>query len=373
MKILYLTLANIDDRSFGGAIRGNDIRDALLALGTVHTLVVQGGHEARLEPDWDEREVRHATLNRSGASPAALAQRWRVRRWVARTVAGGDYDIIVARYLGLALYVPFGRWRRLVLDADDIFKSGPAGEAPAPLTKAKLRLRNALAAALLGFARHAWFVNPQDASRAGRRGSSLLGNAIAMPPLQRLRAKPVPGRLLMVGFFEHPPNAEGLRWFASNVLPALRAQDSRVELHAVGRHSAALADDFAEGVRLRGHVADLAAEYDQACIVIAPIFSGGGTQIKVIDALAHARPLVASAFTQAGFAPDLCDERDLLVASADPAAWIAQCMRLLADPALGARLGEAGCAAVRTRYGTEHLAEQVARTLQPLARELRKD
>ena len=116
----------------------------------------------------------------------------------------------------------------------------------------------------------------------------------------------------MVGFYEHPPNASGLRWFAAHVLPTLASRFESVELHAVGKYPASLKSELPSTVVLRGFVPDIAAEYDQAALVIAPIEYGGGTQIKVIEALAFGRPLVASAFSHIGFSEHLRNEERLV-------------------------------------------------------------
>ncbi|RYZ58015.1 MAG: glycosyltransferase, partial [Proteobacteria bacterium] len=160
------------------------------------------------------------------------------------------------------------------------------------------------------------------------------------------RPAPVPGRLLMVGLLEHAPNAVGLRRFVDEVLPSVRERVPGAELHAVGFHGVNFASTFGSavdvpGLVLRGFVEDLAQEYARASVVIAPIFTGGGTQIKVIDALAHERPLVASPFAYGGFAADLKAPDHLRVAR-DPAEWIEHCVALLKDPAAAEALAARG-------------------------------
>jgi len=71
-------------------------------------------------------------------------------------------------------------------------------------------------------------VNPTDAARIGTDRISWVGNAITLPASERLRQPAVAGRILMVGFYEHPPNASGLRWFAAHVLPTLASRFERV-------------------------------------------------------------------------------------------------------------------------------------------------
>lgn len=361
-QILFLTLAEVDDRSFGGAIRSNDMRDALQQAGHVDTLVIHGASRFALDAAWDERRVKHATFGRGGLSLIALGQRRQIQAWVERTLAAKHYDVIVARYLGLALFVQLKHCGRLVLDADDIFKTPPASAAGSHLVRLKFALRNGVAAVLLRLARHVWVVNPRDGGRLPSRRTSKLPNAISLPALNPTRAPAVGGRVLMVGYFEHPPNAEGLQWFVERVLPSLAVRFPCIELHAIGKHPPQFAERFSGPVSIRGFVDDLAKEYERAALVIAPIRSGGGTQIKVLEALAHGRPLVSSRFAHAGFAEHLVDEDHLLVADAE-AHWIDACVRILGHPTESESLAARGLAAVRSHYGVEQMTRAIRQTI----------
>ena len=361
-QILFLTLAEVDDRSFGGAIRSNDMRSALQQAGHVDTLVIHGASRLAIDEGWDERRVKRATFSRGGLSPAALGQRRQIRSWVARTLAAKHYDVIVARYLGLALFVRLRHWRKLVLDADDIFKTPPASASTSRVARLKFALRNGAATALLRLARHVWVVNPRDGARFPSRRTSPLPNAVSLPALNPKRGPAVGGRILMVGYFEHPPNAEGLQWFVDRILPTLAARFPGLELHAIGKHPPRFAERFAGPVSIRGFVEDLAKEYEQAALVIAPIRSGGGTQIKVLEALAQGRPLISSRFAHAGFAEHLIGDEHLLIADAE-ADWIGACVRVLGNPTESESLAARGHAAVRRRYGVEQMTSVIDQTI----------
>jgi glycosyltransferase involved in cell wall biosynthesis len=360
VKILLLTLADVDDRSYGGALRSAHIRNALARSGDVDTLVIHGAPDFRMDTAWDHRRSKTATFNLFTPSLAWLRQRRAIRRWVERAEAEGRYDVIVARYLGLALFLPASAWSRLVLDADDIFKSAPAG-APSRVLRLKYRLRNLVARVALRLPRHVWFVNPRDDVKVRRQRSSWLPNIVRAPDAAGGAAR-VADRVLMVGFFDHRPNAEGLRWFCERVLPALVRGFPGARLHAVGAHSAELAADLAGKVHFAGFVEDLASEYARASLVIAPVGSGGGTQIKVIDALAHARPLVASPFAHAGFAGHLKSGEHLLVA-ADEGRWIEHCSWVFEHQEKAQAMAEKGRDIVRQHFGPERMFAEVKRTL----------
>ncbi len=348
-------------------MRSNDIRGALQQLADVDTLVIHGASRFAREASWNGQRVKHATYSQRGLSLTALAQRRQIRAWVTDTIKAGRYDVIVARYLGLALFVPFGQWRRLVLDADDIFKTPPASGSVSRAVRLKFGLRNAVAAGLLRLAGHVWVVNPLDGARLPSRRVSQLPNAVSLPHLGQLRRPPIARRILMVGYFEHPPNAEGLDWFVSRVLPKLAERLPGVELHAIGKHPPQFSERFSGRVVVRGFVDDLAKEYAQAALVIAPIRYGGGTQIKVLEALAHGRPLVSSTFAHAGFAPHLVDGEHLLAAETEEA-WLHACTWVLEHPDLSESLAVQGCSAVHGTYGTENMISVIKRAIHGLVK-----
>lgn len=360
-RILYLTPTPVDDRSFGGAIRSNDLRRALGEVGEVGTLVLQGGPVFGIDPAWQPGRVRTLTYTARGPSWRGWRDLVRVRRCIAALIEEHRPDVIVARYAGQAGFVPRQAWSRLIVDPDDVYKSlGP--EQGGRLARWRMGLRNLLVARMLRRARHVWLVNPRDQGRLGLARSSLLGNVVPVPPRRPLADAAVPGRILMVGFFPHPPNAQGLRFFAREVLPELRRRVPGVELHAIGKCPPDLAAELAGEVAVRGYVDDLATEYARAALVVAPIFSGAGTQIKVIDALAHARPLVASGFACEGFAFALHDRQHLRVAGDAPADWVTVCAEVLADPARE-NMATRGHDCVAECFGPDSMLRAVRQTL----------
>ena len=363
LKVLFLTPTDVGDRSFGGAIRSSDLRKALLEVAEVDTLVLQGGPRFGIEAAWNDERVKHLTYTARGASLDGLRQIVRVRRMVGELLAARGYDYIVARYLGQAMFVPWAEWRgRLIVDPDDVYKS--LGEsAPSWLARLKVRVRNEAVARLLRKARHVWIVNPGDSARLRLARASMLGNIVVIPPLVRPRPPAMARRIMMVGFFPHPPNTEGLRWFVNEVLPGLSARFPSLQLHAVGKPPPGMASNGA--LVVRGFVDDIAAEYASAAFVIAPIFAGAGSQIKVIDALANERPLVTSTFALASFTTHLKAGDHVLVADSVPD-WIESCVRILEDPARAEQMAVRGRETVRANFGFEALVAGVRSTLEEL-------
>jgi polysaccharide biosynthesis protein PslH len=144
------------------------------------------------------------------------------------------------------------------------------------------------------------------------------------------------------------PNADGLRYFLAEIWPLILAGRPTARLRVLG--PAPPHDIVAlkqPGVTLEGFVKDIAAEVGRAAVVIAPLRIGGGTRLKVLEALALGRAVVATSIGAEGI--DLTHERDVLLADA-PRTFADAVLRLLADPGEASALGRRGRRRVEQSY-----------------------
>jgi glycosyltransferase involved in cell wall biosynthesis len=171
--------------------------------------------------------------------------------------------------------------------------------------------------------------------------------------------------LLFTGTLSYPPNAEALVWLLEEVWPRVRAQVPDARLRVVGRgapeRARALADDHVE---LAGWVEDIVPWYDRAAVVLAPMLSGGGTRLKILDALASGRALVTTAAGAEGI-PLVSGEHALIADGAD--AFAGAVVRTLRDGRLRARLGSSGRRLAETRYDWAAIGDRLAELLAGLA------
>jgi len=162
-------------------------------------------------------------------------------------------------------------------------------------------------------------------------------------------ADPLGGRppsLLFIGNFVHPPNVTAATRLANNILPLVRAVVPDAELTIVGpAPPATLRGRASEGIVASGEVPDLYPLFDAASVVVAPLHSGGGMRVKVAEALAAGKAVVASALAAEGLAVTSGDQ--LLLAESDQQVASA-CVGLLRDPQARAALAR------RARAWAEH-------------------
>jgi glycosyltransferase involved in cell wall biosynthesis len=294
-----------------------------------------------------------------------------VRRMIALALQGREFDLVVVRYLLLGLYVRPCVSAPFILDADDLSKRHAAASAPLfrrTLAMCRKAARDTVARLQLPRYAHVWFVNRADMAAFKAPACSLLPNiADEVPSSPRPAMQARAPTLLFVGNLEYGPNIHAVDYFLLHGWPAVRRRLSGVTLRIVGKRREADAARWnaLDRVESLGFVVDLAAEYNQAAVVIAPVHSGGGTQIKVLEALTHGCAAVVSDFVGAGFAPELQDGLHFVVAKT-PDAWGALCVQLIENPARAASIGEAGRQAVRQHFSEERVARSVEETITSL-------
>ena len=143
--------------------------------------------------------------------------------------------------------------------------------------------------------------------------------------------EPEPNTVGFIGALDYRPNQHAVRWILDELQPRIR----EAKLTVAGVHE---------------KVEDANAFMQRMSVMIAPLFAGGGMRIKVLEALALGRPVVATTLGAGGI-----DVRDLVIAD-DVESFANAVLRLLRDPAEAARLGNAARESVATRYDNVTLA-----------------
>ncbi|HEV7216094.1 MAG TPA: glycosyltransferase family 4 protein, partial [Chloroflexota bacterium] len=163
--------------------------------------------------------------------------------------------------------------------------------------------------------------------------------------------------ILFAGKMDFRPNVEGALWLAHRVMPRVWSRRPAARLVLFGRDPAPAVRRLAADPRITvtGHVPGTDAEkvaLANAGVVAVPLLSGGGTRLKVLNALAMARPVVSTPLGATGYAVT-SGQHLLLAEGAGP--FADALLRLLEQPDLGVRLGMAGRRAVCSRYTWERV------------------
>ena len=156
------------------------------------------------------------------------------------------------------------------------------------------------------------------------------------------------GRPLIVftGQMDYRPNIEAVTWFTTAILPLLRARHPTLRFAIVGRAPTAAVQALAgDGVIVTGAVDDVRPWLAAADVCVAPLKLARGIQNKVLEAMAMARPVVASVAAAEGI-----DHGGTLRVADDAVDHAEQILQLLAEPAAAAALGARARDRVLARY-----------------------
>jgi glycosyltransferase involved in cell wall biosynthesis len=111
-----------------------------------------------------------------------------------------------------------------------------------------------------------------------------------------------PGSILFVGNFTHFPNRDAASWLATDILPAVRRRYPEAHLRIIGTSPPpeirALAGDHVEVI---GDAAAIEPYLEAACVVAAPVRTGGGMRMKVLHALASGKAVVTTSRGAEGY------------------------------------------------------------------------
>ncbi len=155
--------------------------------------------------------------------------------------------------------------------------------------------------------------------------------------------------VLLSGNLGYRPTVEGALWFASEVWPELRRRAPGARWVLAGARPARAIRRLSAlpGVEVHADVPDLAPYLASARVAIAPMASGSGVPMKVLEAWASGVPVVARRWAAEGLSEAA---GEALVADDDPAVWVAALLRLLEDPGEARRLGRKGRKAWAAAY-----------------------
>jgi glycosyltransferase involved in cell wall biosynthesis len=160
---------------------------------------------------------------------------------------------------------------------------------------------------------------------------------------------------LFVGTLGYRPNEDAAFHFCQDILPLIRRMTTRaVRVVIAGRNPSARLLQLQE---IHADVPDIRECYRAADAVVVPIRAAGGTRIKILEAFSLGRPVVSTTMGAEGLAA--VPEKHLLIADGAEA-FAAQCVRLIEDRDLGARLAQAAWPFVSGNHGPQSIEKAFA-------------
>ncbi len=165
--------------------------------------------------------------------------------------------------------------------------------------------------------------------------------------------------LVFTGSMDWLPNEDGIFWFAEQVLPRIRRAVPDVTLEVVGRSPSPRLQRLAirnPALRIAGRVEDVRPYLAEAAVCVVPLRIGGGTRIKIFEAMAMGKAVVSTTVGAEGL--PVKPGRDLVLADS-PEQFASGVVRLLQQPELRRGIGATARELVHTQYSWEAAAARL--------------
>ncbi len=166
-----------------------------------------------------------------------------------------------------------------------------------------------------------------------------------------------PSSLVFVGSMDWLPNEDAVLYFVSDILPILKKEVSEIRLTVVGRNpSPRLIKRISSvpEIQLTGWVDDVRPHIARAGIYIIPIRIGGGTRMKIYEAMAMGKAIISTSIGAEGLA--VKDEENILLED-NPVEFSKKILTLEKDRKMRVRLGENASAYVRSHCSWQQVGE----------------
>jgi glycosyltransferase involved in cell wall biosynthesis len=358
LRILYLSAYWPRSRPLcGGEWRALGIGRALRELGSVQTIVVRSGaqEEARTNKTTNELHVARSIEPRPRFRKGLGGKvRWIVDPGIPYPLGCGvdaDASAFVSQKINDSDLVWFCNfrtpymfeksiWPKSVLDVDDLPSCFEKSMLPAATG-----FRDSVARMLrvcswrrrertLG-KRFTVLATCSDSDEAYLRKIGCSGpvhvipNGFDQPSGEPVRRAATPPRIGFVGPFSHPPNLEGIRWFAKECWPLIKQQVPDARLRIVGKGSESELKPIGSDIDGLGWVPDLADEVASWSLMVVPIKSGAGTRVKIAQAFSLKCPVVSTSYGAYGY--NAKDGIYMLLADA-PDAFAKACVGIVGSP-----------------------------------------
>ncbi len=170
-----------------------------------------------------------------------------------------------------------------------------------------------------------------------------------------------PNSLVFTGSMDWLPNEDAIRYFTEQIMPRIKKQIPDITLTVVGRDPYPGLRELSKrdpAVIVTGRVDDVRPYMERAAVYIVPLRIGGGTRLKIFEAMAMEKAVVSTTIGAEGL--PVRDGVELLLADT-PEEFARAVVRLLDQQGLATELGQRAAARVRKEFGWDKVAESFAR------------
>jgi glycosyltransferase involved in cell wall biosynthesis len=166
-----------------------------------------------------------------------------------------------------------------------------------------------------------------------------------------------PHSMVFTGSMDWLPNEDAIRYFVREIMPLIKTKVPDVTLTVVGRNPPAALVDLSKedpSLIITGRVDDVRPYIESAAVYIVPLRIGGGTRLKIFEAMAMEKPVVSTTIGAEGL--PLTDGVELLLAD-EPVTFADAVLKLFRDSRYATELGQRAADVVRENHGWRQVTE----------------
>ncbi len=179
--------------------------------------------------------------------------------------------------------------------------------------------------------------------------------------------------VVFTGSMDWLPNEDGIRYFTEEILPVIRQSIPDASLTVVGRNPYPSLLELSKRdskVVVTGRVDDVRPYMERAAVYVVPLRVGGGTRLKIYEAMAMEKPIVSTTIGAEGL--PVKDGKELRIADT-PEAFAAAVAELLREPQSAKAMGNRAAAVVREKFGWSGVANRFAEICEKAIRNYKGD
>ncbi|HHT9125406.1 MAG TPA: glycosyltransferase [Candidatus Brocadiia bacterium] len=187
---------------------------------------------------------------------------------------------------------------------------------------------------------------------------SVVPNGVDVDYFQPQKTQVEKNTLIFAGRTDWLPNIDGLKFFYQEILPLIKKEIKDVRLTIIGkaRTNNDIGLPLTENVTHLGFVEDVRPYIGKAAVYIVPLRIGGGTRLKILDAMAMGKAIVSTSIGAEGI--DVTHGKNILIADT-PEDFSKQVIRVLNDSNLRESLGKEGRKLVEEKYSWDIIGKKM--------------
>lgn len=275
---------------------------------------------------------------------------------IEHTLGRESFDLVVASQIDTAAYVKsFAGYPALFEEVEIGFMHDQFANAPTLFRRLRYRLTwikyRWFLEKLLRHFRAVTVVSEEERTLLKKtipdiRSVEVIPNCVNLADYSHIQVQPEPGKIVFTGSFSFHPNYEAMLWFLQEVFPRIVERVPEARLYISGDHRNYPLPG-ANNIVLTGFLENVHSLVASSWLSIAPIRQGGGTRLKILEAMALNTPVVATPKGAEGL--EVIDGEHLLIAD-EPEEFADMVVRLLLDSGLRHRLGANAYRLIEEKY-----------------------